>query len=394
MKLPKPSFAFGLKPKEAIDYLRSKGYKLTFDYTEMMHDAHHKAFTVAKVTRLDLLSDIHTSITDAMENGTRFEDWKKQIIPTLEKKGWWGRKEIVNPKTGEVKEVIIGGKRVRNIFKTNLRVARAKGRCEQQKRSELPYLQYIGGLSEHPRMSHKKKDGIILPKDDPWWQTNYPPNAWGCKCEVRAWSETQMQKRGWSVSTAAHEDIATPDWRGNPCSTDQFDTKEHSILTEGSKKGTNRTDWKKEGMFDLRDTPKELVLPAPALIEAAATKEERLKQASKAILGNNKERMVTTPQEQIIINESLLEHFVEKENRERYANFIVPTLENPLEIWYTRFEDGNIRPQYIAVFDTEKAILVSVIVNRDGTLTFWNGFASDFRRMNKNRTGEWVWKRY
>ncbi len=214
--LPKPSFAFGLKPEAAIEYLRSKGFKLTFNYQEMQHDAHHKAFTVAKVTRLDLLSDIHTSITDAMSNGTRFEDWKKQIIPTLETKGWWGKKEIVNPVTGEVKEVVIGGRRLKTIFKTNTMVARATARYDQQMRSDLPYLQYIGGLSEHPRMSHMAKNGIVLLKSDPWWQSNYPPNAWGCKCEVRAWSAKQIQKRGWSVSTAAHENIATPDWSYNP----------------------------------------------------------------------------------------------------------------------------------------------------------------------------------
>lgn len=214
--LPKPSFAFGLKPTAAIEYLRSKGFKLTFDYQEMQHEAHHKAFTVAKVTRLDLLSDIHSSITDAMENGTRFEDWKKQIIPTLEAKGWWGKKEIVNPSTGEVKEVVIGGRRLKTIFKTNTMVARSTARYDQQMRSDLPYLQYVGGLSEHPRMSHMAKNGIVLLKSDPWWQSNYPPNAWGCHCEVRAWSEAQIKRRGWSVSTAAHENIATPDWSYNP----------------------------------------------------------------------------------------------------------------------------------------------------------------------------------
>lgn len=214
--LPKPSFAFGLKPVRAIEHLRSKGFKLTFDYKEMQREAHHKAFTVAKVTRLDLLSDIHSSITDAMEKGTRFEDWKKQIIPTLEAKGWWGKKEIVNPSTGEVKEVVIGGRRLKTIFKTNTMVARATTRYDQQMSSDLPYLQYVGGLSEHPRMSHMKKNGVVLLKSDPWWQSNYPPNAWGCKCEVRAWSEKQIQKRGWEVSTAKHENIATPDWSYNP----------------------------------------------------------------------------------------------------------------------------------------------------------------------------------
>ncbi|MDD3770488.1 MAG: phage minor head protein [Sulfuricurvum sp.] len=216
MSLPKPSFAFGLKPKEAIDYLRSKGYKLSFDYSEMMHDAHHKAFTVAKVTRLDLLGDIHTSIADAMANGTRFEDWKKQIIPTLEKKGWWGRQEIVNPKTGEVKEAIIDGNRLRTILKTNTLVAHATARYEQQMRGNTEYWQYVGGLSEHPRMNHLAKNGTILPRTDPWWQTNYPPNAWGCQCQVRAWSRAQIERRGWNVSGSPGDNIATPDWSYNP----------------------------------------------------------------------------------------------------------------------------------------------------------------------------------
>jgi hypothetical protein len=69
------------------------------------------------------------------------------------------------------------------------------------------------------------KNGIILPKEDPWWSTNYPPNAWGCKCEVRAWSERQIQKRGWSVSTAPHENIATPDWSFNPGGGAKYETE-------------------------------------------------------------------------------------------------------------------------------------------------------------------------
>jgi len=214
--LPKPSFAFGLKPTAAIEYLRSKGYKLTFDYTEMQREAHHKAFTVAKVTRLDLLSDIHSSITYAMEKGTRFEDWKKQIIPTLEAKGWWGKKEIVDPKTGEVKEIVIGGRRLKTIFKTNTMVARATARYDQQMRSGLEYLQYVGGLSEHPRMNHLAKNGIILPIGHVWWSINYPQNAWGCHCEARAWSRAQIERRGWKVYSGTPENIASPDWSYNP----------------------------------------------------------------------------------------------------------------------------------------------------------------------------------
>lgn len=151
-KIKKPSFDFSSQPKDSIAYLKNKGYKLTFDYDEMLHDAHNKAFTVAKVTRLDLLSDIHGSIVQAMQKGETFENWKKNITPTLKEKGWIGEQEIVNPKTGEVKTIHIDGHRLRNIFKTNTRVSRSIGRYKQMKSGKFTeYWKYIGGLSENPR---------------------------------------------------------------------------------------------------------------------------------------------------------------------------------------------------------------------------------------------------
>ena len=65
-------------------------------------------------------------------------------------------------------------------------------------------------------MEHKKKNGTVLLRTDPWWQTNYPPNAWGCHCKVRAWSAKQLEKRGKKLSTEPQEDIATKDWAYNP----------------------------------------------------------------------------------------------------------------------------------------------------------------------------------
>jgi len=216
MSLPSPSFSFALKPTEAIKTLQDKGYKISFNYQEVAKEMHNTSFTAAKAMRADILYDLHTTITSAMESGIGFEEWKKNIIPDLEKKGWWGEKDIVNPSTGEVKTITIGGNRLRTIFKTNTLVARSTARYRQQMESDLPYMQYIGGLSHHPRSSHLAKNGIILPKEDPWWGKNYPINAWGCHCEVRTWSERQVKNRGWSVSSTPSEDIATPDWAYNP----------------------------------------------------------------------------------------------------------------------------------------------------------------------------------
>jgi uncharacterized protein with gpF-like domain len=58
--VPDLSFALGLPPERAISYFKAKGYEVTFDWHEMLADARARAFTVAKATRLDILTDIRT----------------------------------------------------------------------------------------------------------------------------------------------------------------------------------------------------------------------------------------------------------------------------------------------------------------------------------------------
>jgi hypothetical protein len=48
-------------------------------------------------------------------------------------------------------------------------------------------------------------------RDDPFWQTNYPPNGWGCRCRVRPYSEAALKKRGLKVIKNP-KSIADKDW--------------------------------------------------------------------------------------------------------------------------------------------------------------------------------------
>ena len=77
---------FQKSPTELIQYIKDKKPELHYNYDELMHEAHHRTFTVAKVTRLDLLKDIQDSLKNAMDKGIGFEEWKKNIIPTLKEK--------------------------------------------------------------------------------------------------------------------------------------------------------------------------------------------------------------------------------------------------------------------------------------------------------------------
>ena len=202
-----------LKPLSVIEYLKSKKLELSYDYDEILYQAHHKTFTVAKVTKLDLLKDLQDAVTKSIKDGTPFETFKKNIKPTLQEKGWWGLKEITNPKTGEVKEVYIGSRRLKNILTTNRQVSYTVGRYKQQSGfKNAVYLKYRALQHGNRREEHQQMHNIILHRDNPWWDINYPPNGWGCKCYVTAHTKKELDRKGWKTHTGPLENTASKDW--------------------------------------------------------------------------------------------------------------------------------------------------------------------------------------
>ncbi len=201
-----------------------------------MHYAHNRAFTVAKITKLDLLKDIQESLANAELEGIGFDEWKKNIKPTLAKKGWLGDVEVTNPKTGEIKNIYVGNRRLKTIYSTNMQVANAKARYETQISSDGEYFVYIAVMDSLTRPAHAKHHMVILPKNHPFWQTHYPPNAWNCRCKVRVYSLKELQKRGWIAQDIAPVAFASKDWDYNPALKDNinevWDKKIDSIKDE------------------------------------------------------------------------------------------------------------------------------------------------------------------
>lgn len=166
----------GPVPKEALRYFKQKGVKPGFSYLDVWKQEHAKAFTVAKLMEKDLLDKVRGSIKGALERGESFQTWQGKVADVFDKSGWSAYGTEDNKPT-----------RLRKIFETNMKVARAAGQWERIERTKraLPYLQYQLGPSEVHRTDHEQWDGLILPVDDPWWDEHMPPNGWGCKCHVR-----------------------------------------------------------------------------------------------------------------------------------------------------------------------------------------------------------------
>ncbi|MBP4453545.1 phage head morphogenesis protein, partial [Acinetobacter baumannii] len=156
---------------------------------------HSKAFTVAKIARMDLLQDIRQSLITAMEKGQTLEQWKASIMPTLQEKGWWGKKTVINPE-GREQEVQLGSpRRLRTIYDTNMQSAFAAGRYKAMLAGAeaRPYWEWRHITISNPRKQHVALNGRLFRFDDPFWNVAYPPSEWGCKCRVIARSAREVE---------------------------------------------------------------------------------------------------------------------------------------------------------------------------------------------------------
>ncbi len=194
-----------LPPKEAVAYFRAKGAALapSFAWQDVWQQEHATQFTVAKSAGFDILQDLHQAVDKAIAEGRTFADFKRDLVPTLQAKGWWGKADMVDPATGKVVTAQLGSpRRLRIIYDTNIRMAHAAGHWQQIQRVKeaRPYLRYSAIMDGRTRPEHKGWHGLVLPEDDPFWDTHYPPNGWRCRCKVQQLGPRDLDRYGYQVS--------------------------------------------------------------------------------------------------------------------------------------------------------------------------------------------------
>lgn len=215
--------AFNLPPAKAIKYFESKGYQITFDWHDMLREAHTKAFTVAGVTSINVLADIRKTIEKAQKTGMTLESFKKELRPTLEKRGWWGKKTITRS-DGSKKEVDLSEPwRLKTIFQTNMKTSYMSGIYKDLKDASdvMPYWRYVAVMDGRTREAHATLHGKSLRSDDPFWDMYFPPNGWGCRCSVEGVTERRFKsenlKLSESRSMSSAAALTTSDgWDYNP----------------------------------------------------------------------------------------------------------------------------------------------------------------------------------
>lgn len=199
-------------PEEAIAYFRQKGYKIGFDYRDVWQQEHQAGFTVAKAMKEDLLKDIREGVDKALAKGTTLAEFQKELTPLLQRRGWWGKQEQLDPVTGETVMAQLGSPaRLELIYDTNLATAYSEGQWERiQRNKELfPFLEYVRSASPHPRDTHMAYAGKVIRADDPWWQTHMPVKEFNCKCSVIQHNQRMLDREGLKVGPAPPETYYT-----------------------------------------------------------------------------------------------------------------------------------------------------------------------------------------
>lgn len=195
-------------PEAALAFFRAKGLALTWNWHDQWQDAHSRAFTVAKLARLDILQDLRAGAQRALDTGEPEAAFQRRMGALLQQKGWWGKKIVVGS-DGRAEVVQEGSpRRLSTIYRTNLQSAYMAGRWQQfqAESAAAPYVQYIAVMDGRTRPGHARFNGKVFRTDDPVWRVIAPPNGFNCRCRVRNLDADELAARDLKVETDARID--------------------------------------------------------------------------------------------------------------------------------------------------------------------------------------------
>ena len=153
-----------------------------------------------------------------------------------------------------------------------------------------------------------------------------------------------------------------------------------------------------------------VIRPAPARLPKAATPDAQMKQFYEATrVPGFVERSITRPDgvgdviysevvtpdglDNVFLSDGFVRHVIldhPQASREEFANYVLPTLQNPSEVWrqWSRTTSGRIIYDqiYLARFKVRNSIMVAREMPKTGTLA-WTLIPTDSRRVNKYRVG-------
>ncbi|WP_175857048.1 phage minor head protein [Burkholderia anthina] len=380
------AYAIGLQPEKAIAYFESKGYKIGFRWQDVAAETHARAFTVAGVMKTDVLQDIRQALDTSLRKGTTFDEFKRQISPVLERKGWLGKGMIVDQDTGEIEGKRLTPRRLETIFQTNMQSAYMAGRYATQLEQvgTHPYWEYVAILDSRTRPAHRALAGSVYRYDDPFWQTFYPPNGYRCRCRVRTRTQGYVDRNDVAVRSSAGqlEEVEQPvgrDGQTQPAIAYKDPVTGRKLLPDPGFGSNPGAQWMKPFTPPPMDTlpqsiPNGVDMPAPKphpvapgdYMDAFQTPEQYASMFMKrfgAAIGKPT-TYTDVIGEQLQVNEWMFKDGAGRwaknlEQHGPYVGLVADAIQNPDEIWlsWELINDAwELRRRYLRVVESERGV--------------------------------------
>lgn len=166
-----PAFAFSTSAYQgAIDFLRARLEMSPKDLKKLEKTYHAEALRVLKTASNAVEKRLQKTILKAVEEGMT----RKQGVNLLRKAF---ALEGLTPDNSYTLEA---------IFRTQTQMAYSAGQWNADQDPAVQEIlwgyRYVTVGDDRVRPEHVGFDGVTLPKDDPFWNINFPPCGWGCRC--------------------------------------------------------------------------------------------------------------------------------------------------------------------------------------------------------------------
>lgn len=405
-QLPQPT-PFAVNPEEAIRFLRDKLRMPTATWTDLWQEMHARAFVVAGAQSDALLADFHDAVTRALSEGRTLAQFRDDFDRIVAAHGWSYKGSR--------------GWRSAVIFNTNLRMAYATGQWKRIERvkAQRPYLRYVAVMDNRTRPLHRAWHNTVLPVDHPWWDENFPPNGWNCRCSIHQLSERDLKRLGLEVSETPPPDPPVPKQVSSAAGQATI------MVPEGIDPGfaynpgraafggAERLKLETHGAWQPLSSP----IPTPALeplvarpvnvtlpdppVRIAPGDETGLRAALRSALGSDEVQLTDPVGAVIALGQAIVDHILEKasrqDGRERFFLLIPSMITDPDEIWigWAQGPDGRVvlRRRYIRLVRIDSNKVIGMVCDADGRiwsgLTFFRGSATAAKGL---RTGLRVYR--
>lgn len=185
-ELPKNITLEPLPFDEAIAFFGDKVPMTVAEFYALADKMRAKAFTVARVSSMDVIMDVHGAAEKAIDAGETLADFKGRLSEIMASRGWEG----LTPWHAET------------VFRNNIQTAYSVGRYNQmQDMGDQFYGEYDAVNDSWTRPTHAALDGKIFPMDHPFWDTWWPPNGHRCRCSVNPVHKYVAEEEGLTVET-------------------------------------------------------------------------------------------------------------------------------------------------------------------------------------------------